>query len=140
MNLKPELEALLYGVDSPEARERIFKAYHSLSGADPEGFAVQFAILGAAIASRIERSVAEASKAVELASGLNYSPEAVAQKVLKEVPSFRDLKQLADSLKTAIKNSNARGRGCGSTVWCGWMLVGITLVNTALILCQMLRN
>ena len=108
-------------------------------GADPDGFAVQFAILGAAIASRIERSVGEARKAVELAGELNYSPEAVAEKVLKDVPAFRDMKQLADSLKTAIKNSSGRAGGSGSVGLCSWILVGTSLVNTALILCLMLR-
>ena len=139
MSLKPELVTLLDGVNSSESREKIIKAYHSLSGADPDGFAVQFAILGAAIASRIERSVAEARKAVELAGELNYSPEAVAEKVLKDVPAFRDMKQLADSLKTAIKNSSGRAGGSGSVGLCNWILVGTSLVNTALILCLMLR-
>lgn len=138
MSLKPELATLLEGVESTEARERIVRAYHSLSGADPDGFAVQFAILGAAIASRIERSVSAAQAAVDQAANLNYSPDAVAQKVLKDVPAFRDMKQLSESLKLAVNHLNRSGQGRGTIIWRAGALL-LILANTFLLAWQILR-
>lgn len=132
MSIKPELATLLDGVESAEARERIVNAYHSLSGADPEGFAVQFAILGAAIATRIERSVSAAQAAVDQAAKLNYSPEAVAAKVLKDVPNFRDMKQLSESLKLAVNHLNQTKPGRGALLWISAMFL-LTLVNTVIL-------
>lgn len=132
MSLKPELATLLEGVESVESRERIVRAYHSLSGADPEGFAVQFAILGAAIAARIERSVSAAHAAVEQAAKLDYNPDAVAQKVLKDVPSFRDMKQLTESLKVAVNHLNRKGQGRGRAIWNIGLLL-LLLVNTGIL-------
>lgn len=133
MSLKPELASLLEGVESEAARTRIVNAYHSLSGSDPEGFAVQFAILGAAIASRIERSVELAHAAVGEAGNLDHSPDAVAQKVLKHVPGIRELKQLADSLKVAVGNLD-RGGGRGANHgWINFILISLTLANTVML-------
>ena len=124
MRLRPELATLLEGVESVEAKERIIKAYHSLSGADPEGFAVQFAILGAAIATRIEMAVGAAHAAVEEAGKLDYNPDAVAQKVLKEVPSFRNMTQLAEALKVAVNHMD-RGSNDGTRWRTVLLLLGI---------------
>ena len=134
MSLKPELATLLEGVESAGARENIIKAYHSLSGADPEVSPVQFAILGAAIAARIERSVSAAQAAVEQASKLDYNPDAVAQKVLKEVPSFRDMKQLTESLKLAVNHLNRKGQGRGGVLWNAGLLLLLLANNLILVL------
>lgn len=137
MSLKPELATLLDGVESNDVREQIVRAYHSLSSADPDGFAVQFAILGAAIASRIERSVSAAQAAVDQAANLNYSPDAVAQKVLKEVPNFRDMKQLSESLKTAVSHLNGRVNPKHQTVPIAILILAV--LNTVLLGWWMIR-
>lgn len=132
MTLNPELAILLEGMDSHEAREKIVNAYHSLSAADPDGFAVQFAILGTAIASRIERAVTTAQAAVEEAAKLDNSPDAIAQRVLKDVPHFRDMKQLAESLKLAVNHLNHKGQGRGGGGWNAGLLL-LVLANTLIL-------
>lgn len=133
MTLELELAFLLEGVDSPEAREKIVSAYHSLSAADPDGFAVQFAILGTAIASRVERAVTSAQASVAEAAKLDHSPDAIAQRVLKDVPHFRDMKQLAESLKLAVNHLNQTKHAKRAVFW-NTMILTMLIVNTFLLL------
>jgi len=104
MKKSPQLEFLLEGIKDSSRRETIIAAYHSLCGDDPESFPSQFAVLGAAVAARIEAAAAKAQNVFEHAERLEFNPDEIAKKIASEIPSFRELATVRDELKTAVAN------------------------------------
>jgi hypothetical protein len=104
MKRTPQLDFLLEGITDAERRETLIAAYHSLGGDDPESFPVQFAILGAATAARIERAVAESQKIFEDAQKLEFNPDRIAESIAAKIPSYKELITVRDDLRTAVAN------------------------------------
>lgn len=124
-NQPEELEILLEGITEPKARERIIAAYHTFAQSGPESFPIQFAILGAAIAARVDRSLASCREVVGQTGQLQLDPEDMSRRITEELPALRDLKQLSEQLKRSVSNSK-QGRGAGYA-----SLVILVLINTA---------
>jgi len=104
MKRTPQLDFLLEGITDAERRETLIAAFHSLGGDDPESFPVQFAILGAATAARIEFAVANAQRIFEHAERLEFNPDQIAERIAANIPSFKELTTIRDDLKTAVAN------------------------------------
>jgi hypothetical protein len=104
MKRTPQLDFLLEGVTDAERRETLIAAFHSLGGDDPESFPVQFAILGAAIAARIEFAVTNAQRIFEHAERLEFNPGQIAESIAAKIPSFKELTTIREDLRTAVAN------------------------------------
>lgn len=129
-----ELEILLDGQTDPQSRERIIAAYHSFAQSGPESFPVQFAILGAAIAARVDRSLVSCREIVEKTERLYLDPEDLSRRITEELPALRDLKQLSEQLKRSVSNAKQQGRGGGFA-----FLAVLLLVNTVCSLWLLLK-